>query len=77
MTPEQLAAMDHRLLALELALDRIHELCPPSRNPQSRKWRDRPARVTLKGAVVCRTDTGASRSTRPRVQKKGPAFAGP
>jgi hypothetical protein len=54
MTPEQLAAMDHRLLALELALDRIHELCPLSRNLHSRKWRPRSARVTLKGAVGCR-----------------------
>jgi hypothetical protein len=55
MTPEQVAALNQRLLALELALDHrnLNEHCPTRRNSSKRKWRNPAPRVTLKG-VECR-----------------------
>jgi hypothetical protein len=56
MTPEQVAALNQRLLALELALDRrsLNEHCPTRRTTNKRKWRHPAPRVTLKGVVECR-----------------------
>jgi hypothetical protein len=54
MTPEQVAALNQRLLALELALDRrpLTEHCPTRRNTNKRRWRHPAPRLTLKG-VEC------------------------